>query len=116
MASFNDRLLSLRKQRDLTQSDLANKIGLNKQTISQYERGVRRPDLETLMLLCDFFNVSTDFMLGETDFTMRIVNIDDLAALDAMITKEEADMIIAYRNAPAGRQDAVRALLNIEGR
>ena len=52
----------------------------------------------------------------KTRLNLCVVNIDDLAALDAMITKEEADMIIAYRNAPAGRQDAVRALLNIEGR
>ena len=82
MTAFNERLYELRKQRGLTQNDLADYVGVNKQTISQYERGVRRPDYETLERLCDYFNVSTDYMLGKVDITPRYVDSDGLARLD----------------------------------
>ena len=86
MASFNTRLLELRKQRELTQNELANYIGVNKQTISQYERGVRRPDFDTLCSLCDFFNVSSDYILGKANVTLRYVNSAGLAKLDSSAT------------------------------
>lgn len=82
MSLFSIRLKELRTQSQLTQLELADKIGVNKQTISQYERGVRRPDLETLEALSDYFNVSADFMLGKANITMRYVTSDDLAILN----------------------------------
>ena len=60
MATFNERLRELRAQKGYSQQELADKIHVTKQTISQYERGVRKPDYESLMWLCDIFNVSTD--------------------------------------------------------
>ena len=81
MATFSDRIKSLRLQHNLTQNDLAEKIKVNKQTISQYERGVRRPDFDTLNELCDFFNVSSDFLLGKSDVTVRLLDMDSLSLL-----------------------------------
>lgn len=81
MATFSDRIKSLRLQHNLTQNDLAEKIKVNKQTISQYERGVRRPDFDTLNELCDFFNVSSDFLLGKSDVTVRLLDMDSLSVL-----------------------------------
>ena len=43
MATFGERLKFLRDQKGVTQEDLAELLGVNKQTISGYERGVRRP-------------------------------------------------------------------------
>lgn len=112
MSAFNDRLLELRRQRDLSQSELANYIGVNKQTISQYERGVRRPDLDTLSILCDFFNVSSDYLLGKSNITMRFVDSFGLNKLD--ISDFEYDLICSYRSAPESRRESVRALLEIK--
>lgn len=112
MASFNERLFELRHQRDLSQAELAQYVGLNKQTISQYERGVRRPDLDILSILCDFFNVSTDYILGKSNVTIRYVDSSDLEKL--CITDTERDLVIAYRRAPESRREAVRALLDIK--
>ena len=64
---FSARLKDLRLQCDLTQLELADKIGVNKQTISQYERGVREPGFSRLEALCDYFGVSADYLLGRTD-------------------------------------------------
>lgn len=83
MTLFAGRLRELRSQRGLTQSELANRIGVNKQTISQYERGVREPNFETLDALCDYFNVSSDYILGKEDVTMRYVDAKGLEMLDS---------------------------------
>lgn len=84
MGYFKNRIKELRLERELSQQDLAKKIKVNKQTISQYERGVREPSFETLLALCDFFNVSTDYLLGNESRTSRLVNTEERKMLDAM--------------------------------
>ena len=79
---YSERIKNLRKSRHLTQEELAKKLDVTKQTISQYERGVRRPDVPTIDALCDFFNVSSDYLLGRDDVTVRLVGQDALEVLD----------------------------------
>ncbi|WP_245851123.1 helix-turn-helix domain-containing protein [Paenibacillus herberti] len=57
----------LRKQRQLlgwTQRQLANRLGLAKSTVSQYENDINEPDYAMLLQLCHLFGVSTDYLLG----------------------------------------------------
>lgn len=61
------RIEELRKKMGLSQEDLAKKLNMTQQRISAYEKGKREPDLETLKLFADFFNVSTDYLLGKSD-------------------------------------------------
>ena len=61
------RINTLRKENDLLQKDLAQKLSLSQQTISLYEAGKREPDYETLNIIAKFFNVSTDYLLGNSD-------------------------------------------------
>jgi transcriptional regulator with XRE-family HTH domain len=61
------RLSELRKKVKLRQEDLAQKIGIARTTYAMYEQGKREPDYETLQKLADFFEVSTDYLLGRTD-------------------------------------------------
>lgn len=61
---FCDVLKRLRKDRNLTQQQLADKLGLSRSTIGMYEKGVREPDFETSELIADFFNVRLDDLLG----------------------------------------------------
>jgi len=61
---FCSRLRELRKGRGLTQKRLAEIMGLNINTIAQYERGNREPKFDTLCKLADFFDVSLDYLLG----------------------------------------------------
>lgn len=77
MATFRDRLRHLRTLAGYSQQDLADIMNVTKQTISQYERGVRKPDQDTLLELCDIFNVSTDYLLGKTDVTLRFVSPEE---------------------------------------
>ena len=62
-----ERLKQLRKEHKLTQTDLGNKINVTKVSISGYENGNRSPDTETLTRLADYFDVSTDYLLGRSD-------------------------------------------------
>jgi transcriptional regulator with XRE-family HTH domain len=57
---FGPRLRELRKAAGLSQKELAEKIEASPNTVSQWETGVRGPDLETLVELAEFFGVATD--------------------------------------------------------
>jgi len=68
---FKDRLRLLRKEKDLTQGELGSKLNLSTSAISMYEKGNRTPDLETLEIFADFFNVDTDYILGRSPVKLR---------------------------------------------
>lgn len=65
MALFKDMLKYLRIRENLSQSELADKLGVAKSTISMYEVGKREPDFETLEAIADLFNVDMNFLLGK---------------------------------------------------
>lgn len=65
MASFKDMLKYLRNRENLSQAELAEKLGVAKSTISMYEVGKREPDFETLEAIADLFNVDMNFLLGK---------------------------------------------------
>ncbi|ETT54808.1 helix-turn-helix domain-containing protein [Paenibacillus sp. FSL R7-269] len=67
MSIFNDRLKELRIERSLTQDQLAIKLDIPSATIRRLEASNSIPRRDRLILLANFFNVSTDYLLGETD-------------------------------------------------
>ena len=82
MSKMGNRIRELRTSKSLSQEQLADKLGVTKQAISQMERGVRKPSMEMLDALCDFFNVSADYLRGMEDVTIRLVDGDDIQKLD----------------------------------
>lgn len=64
MQNFSNRLISLRKERGLTQEDLAKLIQKKRSTVSGYETEGKEPDLETVCVLAKYFGVTTDYLLG----------------------------------------------------
>ena len=76
----------LRKERSMTQKELADVLGISKSTVSLYETGRRTPDLKMIMKICDVFGYSTDYVLGRTTYPYPSLTEHDaalLAALDA---------------------------------
>lgn len=61
---FKDRLKELRKDYSITQQELADKIGIVRTAIANYETGRTIPDSDTLTLLAKIFNTTTDYLLG----------------------------------------------------
>jgi transcriptional regulator with XRE-family HTH domain len=64
----------LRERSGLTQSGAAKKMGIVRTTYSNYEAGNREPDNDTLKLFADFFEVTTDYLLGRTDNPSEVIN------------------------------------------
>ncbi|HFI0682477.1 TPA: helix-turn-helix domain-containing protein [Streptococcus suis] len=62
--SFGSRLRELRKSKNLKQSDLSTALDMTVPTISAYENNTRTPDIYTAKKLATYFNVTTDFLLG----------------------------------------------------
>lgn len=67
MGKFKEMLQYLRKRNNLSQNELAQKLGLAASTIGMYETGKREPNIETLEAIADYFNVDMNFLLGEPE-------------------------------------------------
>lgn len=63
---FIERLKGLRNEHKITQSALAEAMGLSQQAIAKWETGKSSPDINTLKKLADYFGVTTDFLTGYT--------------------------------------------------
>ena len=61
---FKDNLISLRKINNLSQEELAERIGVSRQTLSKYETGESLPDIDKCMQLADVFGVSLDDLVN----------------------------------------------------
>ena len=90
MILLGDKLKSLRKQKGLTQVEVAKRIGISKAVVSSYEITDRRPSLESLVKLAKLYDVSTDYLLGLEP--RRNVDFNGLTAkqVDAVIAIVEA--------------------------
>lgn len=64
---FAERLKLLRLEADLTQTELAKQIKISQPSYSDWEKGVSKPSAENINKLAKFFNVSIDYLLGNTD-------------------------------------------------
>ena len=61
---FKDNLISLRKMNHLSQEELAEKLGISRQTLSKYETGESVPDIEKCKVIADYFEVSMDDLVN----------------------------------------------------
>ncbi|MBO5452140.1 MAG: helix-turn-helix transcriptional regulator [Lachnospiraceae bacterium] len=79
---FHNKLYHLRKQKGLSQEELANRLNVSRQTISKWEVGDSTPDMEKLIAISDMFQISLDELVmdkvqtqtGETPSKEEIVN------------------------------------------
>lgn len=65
MEKFHEKLKVLRKKKGLTQQQIADEIGVNRGSYSNWEKGKREPNFEKLSMLACIFDVSIDFLLSE---------------------------------------------------
>lgn len=84
-APFATAIRSLMVENGTTQDDLADNIGKTRQTVSQYVNGISEPGYDTLVKIADYFDVSTDFLLGRTQDKNRLPSaIDQLGISDSV--------------------------------
>ena len=58
-----DRILELRKQKGISQETLASELGISRQAVSKWESQQSTPELDKVILMSDYFDVSTDYLL-----------------------------------------------------
>jgi transcriptional regulator with XRE-family HTH domain len=63
------RLKDIREDKDITQKTIADYLNIKQNTYSQYENGQRQIPLELLIKLALYYNTSTDYLLGLTNYT-----------------------------------------------
>ena len=67
MNIFAHRLKDLRKERYMTLKEVSTELGMPLSSYANYEQGVREPSLETLKLICKFYDVTSDYLIGLSD-------------------------------------------------
>ncbi len=78
VCDFGSVLKQLRKSHNLTQKELGVHIGLSKAVISKYENGIGYPAFDILILIADYFSVTTDYLLGvEKKKTLDVSSLSD---------------------------------------
>ena len=68
MNIFARRLKELRIENNFTQTDVATRLGIRQQSYVRYENGSGEPSLGTLVAIAKLYNVTTDYLLGLTDY------------------------------------------------
>ena len=113
MNTFGRRLAQLRQTNQLTQAELAVRLGISRSAIGMYERGAREPDFATLLTLADHFAVDMNELFGAPDTGHR----DRLASGHpdgSNPADDEARRVAqAYRAADPGTRTAIRKLLDL---
>lgn len=66
MANFGSILKNLRLSRNITQGELAVKLGISRSAVGMYETGGREPDFEMMETIADIFNVDMDYLMGRS--------------------------------------------------
>ncbi len=113
MSGFSETLSSLRRQRNLTQSELAARLGISKSAVSMYERGNREPELELLQAMADFFQVSVSALLGREE--TELVNGDPALTEYLTMLRDRPEMRMLFSvTLGASREDVEAAVRIIE--
>jgi len=82
---FGYRLRELRENKELTQTQVAKRLGLSKTTISGYENNIKTPSLDVLVKLSTLYGVSSDYILGLEN--RKLLQIDGLTISQEEILK-----------------------------
>lgn len=105
------KLKNLREKKGLLQKELGDKLNISASTIGMYEQDRRDPDFETLKKIANFFNVTTDYLLDNTNNTDMDEELKEKEALkkllqktgfmagDEDLTDEELERLIEFVNA-----------------
>ena len=98
MTAFASRLAQLRKERSMSQHQLADALGMAHGSIGNYESGSRFPRYEDLEAIADFFNVELDYLCGRTNERPEF-------------SLEEQWIMQCYKNADSDTKLAIKTLL-----
>ena len=95
MSTFKERFKELKESRGLTYQQLADFLGLKQRTVQGYSAGTIDPPSSTLLKLADYFNVSTDYLLGREEPKEKAQE-----KTVPQLTSDEIRLLKAFRDNP----------------
>ena len=99
------RLKELRTEKNLTQEEVAKEIGTSQTNIGRWEKGLNEPSSSFVVKLANFFEVSTDYLLGRSDDFGNVTVTT--ASPSAALTPDELELLELYKKLPKTRQKTV---------
>lgn len=85
--NLGEKLYNLRKGKNLSQEEVADKLNVTRQTISKWETGESRPDLDKVVPICELYEISTNELLGIENEESNSINNIDLNIIDTRKNK-----------------------------
>lgn len=108
MAKFGELLAELRQDRKMTQHALAEILHVTTGTISNYEKSVHFPDVEKLVILADYFHVTTDYLLGRCMCNLS----PDVFEESVTEKKTVGELIQSFKQLPTDRKEALTLIMD----
>lgn len=101
-----DNLKKLRLQKGLSQQALADKLDISQQSVYKYENQITEPNIDMLKVIADFFNVSVDYLIGYSDCSHKIEEVQETD-----LNEDELSLIRKYRSLPSSSRNVLQHLL-----
>ena len=112
MVDFSVRLKQLRKDKHLTQAQVAKRIGVTASMVSSYETDIRLPSFDVMVRIADLFGVTVDFLLCRED--KRFIDISQLSEEEAAVVCNMVEILKKRSNQYVGMaQKAIPTILLI---
>ncbi|MGM9590418.1 MAG: helix-turn-helix domain-containing protein [Faecousia sp.] len=91
MVDFSQRLKQLRRDKHLTQAQVAERIGVTASMVSSYETDIRLPSFEVMIRIADLFGVTVDYLVRRE--SKRLIDISDLTDEEAALVCGMVDVL-----------------------
>ena len=89
--TIGNRIYKYRREKGLTQEELAEKLGVSSQAVSKWENDVSCPDISLLPQLCSLFGITTDELLTGKNDTVKMLAEDQRKSLDELTLRVKID-------------------------
>ncbi len=108
--TFAQRLRSLRIENGYTQREMAKKLNVVQVSYLRWEQGKTEPNLDNICAICDIFNISADYLLGNVDeFGVK----ERFDARTQILTNDELSLIETYRKLTEEKKRAIFSIFDI---
>ena len=88
-----EKIQTLRKEKQLSQEELAEKLDISRQSVSKWESGLAMPEIDKLIILSEIFEVTTDYLLKDSELTRKDDEVKNEEDIDKTETTEEIKIL-----------------------
>ena len=107
-----ERLKELRLYKGLTQQKVADSLGCNQSAVGKYERGELEPNIETLIKLARLFDVTVDYLTGNTDELGAITNNVNYGSEGVVLNKEQKTLLSYFDKLTPFERESIMIQVN----